>query len=792
MPVYIKKYISQETDTNSITSVYRHNGSEDVYGLISISNAPDGYAHRASKFAWEAIIESYVTSPSTIEGIKRAVSAGSKKVLELIKNDKSIDSKGLDLNFAIIVIKDATAYLGHFGEQEIYVFKDGEVVNVTEVLDRNRVVAASFAVGITDTVVFASPGLLRNIVKDMGRDELSEILLEAYDTVKSGEGFLVLSRSIIDQDFSNIEDIGSDNPVVSGVEVEEGSGVVESTIDTTQTIDEMSASDSELEVVSDGVDVNMEEDISNVGSVNSVSEITVGKKSLKDIFSKEKVEEYRVIIVSFWGKFRSFVLLIWNKLLKWISPISDWLSRFSQNLSNSVWRMIDNRYGRQVWYKRIKSKLSTMKLSSNSSAYGMKIDGYKETSLRGKRTLTLALIILIIIVVLGGINLSVKAREARELHREASAVFESVERYIKQSEDNIHTDTSSANGYILQAKEQLDKVKDKELSVADRKTLDTLISNVTGIEDRLAKRVWVTESDGTLSTYLSTRLEFGSNSNPTDMTIYKDDYQVESLYIVDNGLKGVYRVNLYDKSVIKIPDKNGLIKSPKFIDIGVNGVYVYDEISGVVRSGFDAKTGSLDFINLTGLGADDLGINDVTEFAVFAATDNVYLLSPSQKTIFKSNFVGSGYTLPYTFITSEDLSNAEDFFGDNVAIYVTGRGNVGVNRFVPINGEDLPISITGVSEAVSAVTVGFTAPALDNPMYLFEGGDIKRFLSLQKPNESVGDTRHPNELLHLKEYRYRGEKEDVLSNVRDLVIDTQGKYMYILDGSVVRTIEVSE
>jgi len=54
---------------------------------------------------------------------------------------------------------------------------------------------------------------------------------------------------------------------------------------------------------------------------------------------------------------------------------------------------------------------------------------------------------------------------------------------------------------------------------------------------------------------------------------------------------------------------------------------------------------------------------------------------------------------------------------------------------------------------------------------------------MEKPIDSYNDQLHPNELVLLNQYIYRGDNEDMWSDVKDIVIDKAGKYMYVLDGN---------
>lgn len=776
MPVYIKRYISQEVSPQSITSLFKDSSDLELFALVSVSRAPEGYAQRAPKFVWDAILEDFKgTNGSVVDKIKKGITGGSKKLLEMIKNDKSVDQDGIDLSFAVIAVKEATAYLGVFGEQEIFVSKNGSYVNVGEILSKNRVTAASFALAPSDLVMVSSPTVFSRNIANHSSEEINELLLEISDTLQSGQGLFILSRTPIETDFSEIEPVEIDDVVIPDEErVSQEVDIVADVenIDTPMHMEDLERVEGDLEVSEE------------------MNEVKVEKREVKKEFD---VKELGLKVRDWWARVRNFFIKAWNTLSKSVSPVIEKVGRVLSGLGNRLSHFMDNQYGRKVWYKRIKSRLSTMKLSKGGSAYGMKIDRYKETSLRTKRFGVIGIAIVLIIVVVGGVRLSINAKEARELHRQATAIFESIDPLIKQAELNASSDPDSTETLVFQINEELAKLKDKELSIDDSQKYSEYKGSVGKIEDRLAKRIWIDENDR-LQTYLSTRIEFGSESSPTDITVYKNDYQTESIFVTDKGNKAVYRVYLYDKKVVKIPDKNGLIKSPLFVDVGTKGVYVYDEVSGVVRSQFDNNNGNADFESLTGLGAEDLDVGGVEEFAVFMEVDNIYMLSSSNPAIYRSDYTGNGYSLPYSWISLDSFTGASDFFGD-LSIYILNPNTV-MDRFsynyVSGKSESNPVTVSGAVLAVKEPVGGFTWGTLDNYLYMFEGGENSRLLAFEKPKEGVGDLRHPNEMVLVNEYKYGGASKDIFKNVQDIVADYQEKYVYILDGTVIYSVELSK
>jgi hypothetical protein len=69
-------------------------------------------------------------------------------------------------------------------------------------------------------------------------------------------------------------------------------------------------------------------------------------------------------------------------------------------------------------------------------------------------------------------------------------------------------------------------------------------------------------------------------------------------------------------------------------------------------------------------------------------------------------------------------------------------------------------------------------------LYLFDSTD-KRIFRFEKPLEGGGEVLHPDQVLLENQYVYRGSKDGVWSDVKDLVVDFSESNMYVLDGSTI-------
>ncbi len=737
--MFFRRYTSADITTEAITSAFRYVPSDikeksfkgEIAALITVSGDGSFQADRAVKFVWDGILDGYLYSgeSSVIESLKKAIASGSRKIVELMKHDKELEKKGINLSFAVAVIKDKTGYLGVFGEEELYLYKSSGFVNIGAVLAENKVTVASVALEDDDLVLLASPVLLSAFtdVVEPGVDsvELVSRMDSFSESLMGNQGVLVLSRneSLVKEETVNVSNMENDADIVEVID-EEVEEVVETPAEDVSTSEIKAKGSEALEKLS---------------------------KTVSDLREK-------------------------------LHPALEKVSFAFSNLGGKVKDVVEDRYGRKIWYKRMLSKFSVFKLRGGPSAHGMKIDGYKISSLRSKRFATVGIVLLAILVIFGGVKLINSARASRELHREVEAVAAVVNTQLEIADRDISVDRGSAESAIFIAQEELKKLDGKDFSAPDLVRVNELKKKVQDLDDRLNKVKVLVEGQN-LERFINTKLEIDNRSKPSDMTIYRDERMNEFLIIADSGSRAVYRVGLFNKSsVLTVSDSDGIITEPRHVNMGTEGIYVYDTRSGIVRSRFEGE-GQASFTSLVGLSADDINVGGISNMAIFSNSDEVYLLSNSSTAVIKSARTGSGgYGLPYSFVTGGTLSSATDIFGD-YSVYVLTDGDNGLERYSFNTGELVlnPVTIVGLSQGLQKPKYGYTGSSLDNYLYVFDETQ-KRILVFEKPNEAFGLIRHPNEMWLINQYVYRGDKDNMFSSVKSVVVDHAESNMYVLDG----------
>lgn len=755
MKVTAQQYILNEKGGDSYVSISRHISSKaerkvskdgDVYGIIRISAQQNANIERISKFVWDSIVDGYLysTANSTNESLKDAIAAGVKKVKDLITNNRELGESGVDIDFTVILIKEEGSYVGIFGKSEILAYKDGNLVDIAEILEKKKANTAGIALAEDDLLMVSTEKILSTKLMELSTLESKERILFKLNT--------------LGKEISN-----------TGAIMFFGSGV--------------------------GKELKERRNI--LPSISKIKEET--KKIVKPIARIEKIrrveetkKEEGKLMKLFKEKYSKIIILITDKSRKVIEFLKPQISRIIGKLktvSSNIQIQVSQNLGKRRWYKKVAARMSEIKIGGGrpSGVKGMKIDGYKSRDLRNKRLKILLLGVVVLGLLAFGINYTIQLRHAKEISRLANEGFSSVTALLDKVESNLVTDRSSAETYLFKAEKEFSDIN-KDLDEKDMEKYKDVKDRLLRIGDSLYKRVGVSEENGKLANFLDGRLSFGEGSDVVDISSYIDSSGNEYLVVADKGRKAIYRVSLYDKSVKAIPDNEGLVKSPEHVYVGTKGVYVFDSKGGILKASFDSDGWFSQFASLSGLGIENMKTTDVAELAIWTESDNVYLLSRDRKALLKSTpAYGDRYGLTYSYLTHDSMEKVTDMIAD-LSIYLIVPEDPHIVRFNYSYYEskyyEAPLGVLGFDGNYGKLTKAYTGDTLDSGLYVFDS-DGRRFLKFEKPIESGNDARHPNQISLIAQYVYRGDGDQVLKNVRNFVVDAKEVNMYILDGSVI-------
>lgn len=719
MEISVQQFISNNKDNDTFVSVFKHysNLTEkkiskegDLYALLSISGNKNFSAERVSKFVWDGLVDGYLYSnaKTTNGSLKDSIKEGIRKIKDLIRNDQTLEEEGVNINFVIIAQKKEGLYLGNFGENDIYVYKDNRFVNIYEILKEKKSNTAGIALSEEDILLVSTVGLITEgmstFIGHKNKKEVLESLEQFGEKILNSEGMIYFQKT-----------------------------------------DDNKEEEKNIEV---RVDI-----LKNIPTPR----IRIPKKE------KKKIK----INIDFKPIFKKFFLYIQDIWLKVKSLIISFVEK-------------------QSWIKNFFSKaLKNKILDKRESIKGMRIDGYRERNTRISRIKTVVIIVLIVVLLSVGVNVTINMKKTKERHNLAQEEFTKIEKLLSKAEEDLTLDISSAELSIFQAEKLFEEIPSK-LSEKDLSKLEELKARKLNIEDTLFKRKIIQEQDGSISTYIDSRLSFGEGSIPSDIDIYTDNSGNTYLVITDLGLKCVHRVSLYDKKIEKILDTDSLVKEPKYISAWNKGIYIFDAKEGVLKAPFDSNK-IKPFVKLSGLGIDDIEETDIVEMVVLTDSDNVYLLSRAGKVLLKSNYSdGDSYSLSFGYIKNDDFATVNDIVSDLSLYFLTSDSGLVRYSYSYFEQKQTlsPVTTGGFDGNYGNLTKGFTMMSLDYSLYLFDATG-RRFLKFEKPQEGGKNTRHPGQIVLQNQIIYRGTKDNMWSDIKDFVVDKKESSMYILDGSVI-------
>lgn len=723
------QFVQNSKKSNSFVGVFRYVKTSGVksikggelYGFLEIASEGDFPAERVAHMSWDGVVEGYMYSQtkSISESLKSGIQEFTRRLKDLMRNSKELEDTGIEVSLTIVSATKEGIYVANLGENEIFAYRGQKIVDVVDILEENNAQTAGFMTSEEDMLVVSTDDLLEDnmhvLVGKDGKEEILKSINMLGKTLMPNQGlFCIHFEENKDEQKAPVK-----NPVIKKPR-EEGKEEIN----------------------------GKEEEKKDNGSLF--------KEKIANNKNKAKIREI-------FGEVKGVLLVVFGFLGRVFSKV--W--GFSKKIFIKIGEFFKKQFGNKRWFKKFASRASQVKLRKKSP--GIRIDGYKSKNVRAKRLKIVILATLAVVVAVGGYQYARKQKAVRELHNQADEIFQNIDSRIEGAKSNITTDTDEAETDIFAAGNLLGEVPEglNEEYVERRNELEEA---VLGVEDSLYKRIVVSPE-----AFIGF---FDEGTELTDIEYVLDDSGNELLIVTDKGTSSVWEVSIYDRSKSRMADNDGLISSPEYVDIGNEGdIFVYDSDIGVLRAP-KSSSGWGAFEKLTGVGLNNIDINEVGEFAVLTGSDNLYYLDVANGRITKSVNYGTGYSsTTVSVINDESFVSANDFFAD-FSIYVLTSGNEGVLRYSA--GNYVPISIVGVNGDIGELTAGDTSGHMDFGFYMYDSGN-NRILRMEKPKDSYNDKLHPNELVLLKQYVYRGDDTDMWSGVEDIAIDRAEKYIYVLD-----------
>lgn len=780
MEITAQQYISNEKDSNSYVTTYvnlfssrdEKSGKEgDIYVILKMSSSKKLPLQRLSKFVLDSLTDGYLYSheKTTNESMKSALADGFNKLRTLIQSDKEIDGSKIDLTILICLVKKDGLYIGSIGNGEILVIKGGKAVDIAGIMKKKEANTAGVLLednealllstqeilssNLSDIVVASEQGKIEREVTRMGVNMTGDNALMSFVNKKKD-----VIPSIFEKKIESIEAISDiEETLIPNEEIE---------------LEKPPKQEKKFPFQFKKLKENH-----TVGQIGETFKQTAGKVSafgLKLKPSKETLEKAGNI----WGKIKKIL----KKLLELL-----------KTLFGKIWVKINSLLSRKKWFKKVMSKYSEINFRGpkrSAQTVGVRIDDYKVKDLRGKRIKIVFGVLAIAILIILGVNFSIKTKEANKLSKDANQKFLQIQSLLEKTEQNMATDKSVSEVAYFDAGNLLKEIP-KPLRESDVTKEKEIKEKYDLLGDQLFKKVGFSSELKNLSVYINPSLSsMGEGVDFVDLDKYMDKNNREYLLLTDKGKKVVYKIPLEETPAVEvISDEKKLVQVPQYVAVGERGIFVYDKEAGVLKAPI-AEDGTLgSFISLPGILGRDIPDDTIEDMIVLTSNDNVYLLSSTQKAVLRSTAVyGDRYSMLNKYIENPLFEGAKDIHGD-FSTYIFVKSEEGILRYIwsSVEQKQVPsdMGITGLSGSVGKITKAYTyADSMDSGLYMFDS-EGKRFLRFEKPQESSADLRHPNQLLLLKQYEYRGGDSNEFSNIKDLVVDYKEENMYVLDGNTV-------
>jgi len=272
--------------------------------------------------------------------------------------------------------------------------------------------------------------------------------------------------------------------------------------------------------------------------------------------------------------------------------------------------------------------------------------------------------------------------------------------------------------------------------------------------------------DATLITDLGITL--GSDSNIIDMDIQKG-----TLVLADGGRKAVYQVNLVTGTTSKLDDTDNLITELTSVAGGSKNTFACDKVNGILY-----YSSALKFERL--IGTDPGSLGHKCGF-VKAYNNNVYMVPETKDSVIRVLYEKGAFSLPGNYISG--LSNVTDLMIDG-NIYVIEQKEDGYSEVKRFFGGRYDNSFRIPDELVMEnVVAGYTNPSDSFPLYIYDrkSNEVK---VIEKPTS----TRHPGKGKLIKTYKF--ENRTKFDNIKDISVDLSSANnkevnMYILNGNTI-------
>ena len=762
--MYIYKRIVKG-NTHSDVALYQSSFLDaTIYALIVIRASEGVDVSRLPKLVWNAYIselekQALGKSEAFVDLLKSSLQNLSTVVAKLIKNDKNFLEKGVDVNFSMVAIRNEVLYFGGVGENHIFAINEEtkRIIHLDDVLIKNKALMGSVLITNVDFILLTTPNVILGEKITSTIQSFVKALDKSVDKYNTTVGVLGLTEKF------DINALLNEPSEFANVSTEEGS--------TEQTSDDAHHTIiSEKKAPSEQHPSNVPiKSMINLGAVDKLHRLKQKVKESVRLRKNEKNEQFSSTKSTQVKK---------HSLLSIIDKVADVLSLLVLKLLGGLTQLFflvsEQFFGKKYWFRRIKARTNYR----NGVVPGLQIKGYQK---KNRKIYGYAILLLIFV------SVGVFSFKRYTFYKESRQKRSALEQDLSQVQDSFER---IKRGYASDKRNALNEIS-KNLAVlhkydgvgfateVEQVKISNLEAELTTLQNKILKKVVLKPHTEKFNLVVDAKLSFSTETKPTDITIRRNSFKKDFLYVTDAGSRKVYKINAENNKVSMVSDVDNVVVDPLFVDWDDTGIYVYDSVNGVIKSDFDKNERNLTFKKIDGLSAEAFKVSNPIEFAILG-NGYPYILDSEHSQVIRAIRFSGGYSLPAQFFENSKLSNATDLFAD-FYIYVTGNP-YGVTRFIKGQGGSMvesPLGIDDFYDELGQITCGATGFDFNKDLFLFDQKN-KRVLRFEKPIESGKDIRHPGKLLFKKQY-VLNVNSDKLEHVQDIAVNESETELFLLD-----------
>ena len=790
------------------------NGMGEMYLLIKINTPVNDFSlDRLGKYVFDEIKEYFYfsdlnTSKSTLTRLEKTVWKMKSKLEVHLSKDEEIMEKGIDIEMAVIVIKNLALYGLVIGESQIILAQGETVAEISDVFEdvHQSGIFKTGSVKLTedDVILLTTSVFYKNneeLLKNIAGN-LDLVGLNKLDDLAGGT-ILLIADEQLEWNENNISENIALNEITENTFNQDENTNLKS--------EETSEKNENIQVSEEVEDKNNIDDLNKdvVDSDNSVVEEIyedILDNNSNTVLKKDQFNSVLTLKVVLLDFIKSSFKNLKNKLDSLKNSNSNDLSVPIKTSEGEI--LLKNEDKSSIGLNNIKQKFlsiySELKQKDTTFIYVIKslvalffkiytflVNLFKSEIIgvggarkmnhqsRLKRNRLILAVSVFVLFVFGYINFqNIKyANEQATIKQLNKEKIEALESEYNNVSLQINSGNLSSN-YIDKISNQLkslqSKVENHKKDVTDEflVRLDNLSQKITKNQDEIFL----------IEPFLTIPLIKDFSSVGTGVDLTDMEYVNGSIFITEKSNGVVYKLDtgLNSEPIVFV---EGLV-NPKLISKNATGneLVVIDESKDGAVSKFNSDTKD-SLTRFSELSANEIG--DIEEFSIYSGNDAMYEIHQRNQQIFKRSRLAEGYGGGgrVTIAGSQSVWSVDNIFTNAIdisapfSIYVLST-TAGISRHT-----------SGGKNEITQSTFTNLLPEDFNSLKNVSAIDVKAdYLVVgdsSKKRVMVFNIKNQGTVIELyKQYVYRGQGE-LLNNIEEVNINTELGHIYVLDGKKV-------